>query len=131
GLNGSGWAVGAFLGSGFAATTMGKLGRKLLHIGLIGMAIGLVGIITVPSTTEVNQWTLLPALLVYGAGMGMIFVPLFDIIMGEIGDHEVGSAASMLESLQQMGASLGVAVLGTVFFSSLGARPLIGDFVGA
>jgi EmrB/QacA subfamily drug resistance transporter len=130
-LTTTGWAVGAFLGSGFAATTMGKLGRKLLHIGLIGMAIGLVGIITVLSTTEVNQWTLLPALLVYGAGMGMIFVPLFDIIMGEIGDHEVGSASSMLESLQQMGASLGVAVLGTVFLSSLGARPLIGDFVGA
>src|SRR5215475_437971 len=129
-LTTTGWAAGAFLGSGFAATTMGKLGRKLLHIGLVGMAIGLVGILLVLST-EVNQWTLLPALLVYGGGMGMIFVPLFDIIMGDVRDHEVGSASSMLESLQQMGASLGVAVLGTVFFSSLGARPAIGDFLGA
>jgi hypothetical protein len=58
-------------------------------------------------------------LLTYGIGMGMIFVPLFDIIMGEVEDHEVGSASGLLESLQQLGASLGVAALGTVFFSAL------------
>ncbi|HEY7813953.1 MAG TPA: hypothetical protein VIC62_11985, partial [Nakamurella sp.] len=52
-------------------------------------------------------------------------------IMGEISDDEVGSASSMLESLQQLGASLGVAVLGTVFFAQIGVRPVIGDFLGA
>ena len=67
----------------------------------------------------------------YGMGMGMIFVPLFDIIMGEVRDHEVGSASGLLESLQQVGSSLGVAVLGTVFFAGLGARPLLGDFLHA
>ena len=49
----------------------------------------------------------------------MIFVPLFSIIMGEIDDHEVGSAAGLLESLQQLGASLGVAALGTLFFDGI------------
>jgi hypothetical protein len=57
--------------------------------------------------------------------MGMIFVPLFDIIMGEVKDREVGSASSMLESIQQMGASLGVAVLGTVFFTTVAARSFV------
>jgi hypothetical protein len=52
--------------------------------------------------------------------MGMIFVPLFGIIMGEIADHEVGSASSSLEAIQQLGASLGVAVLGTIFFGITG-----------
>ena len=54
--------------------------------------------------------------------MGMIFVPLFSIIMGEIDDHEVGSASGLLESLQQLGASLGVAVLGTLFFAPSPSR---------
>jgi len=40
--------------------------------------------------------------------------------MGEIADHEIGSASSSLEALQQMGASLGVAVLGTIFFGLAG-----------
>jgi hypothetical protein len=54
--------------------------------------------------------------------MGMIFVPLFGIIMGDITDREVGSASGVLESLQQLGAALGVAILGTVFFGGL-TRP--------
>lgn len=127
------WAVGAFLGSGFGATMMGKLGRKILHIGLTLMAAGLVGVYLVFANAGpgIGGWDLALPLVTYGIGMGMIFVPLFDIIMGDVRDHEVGSAAGMLESLQQMGASLGVAVLGTVFFSAIGATPRVADFLGA
>jgi hypothetical protein len=53
--------------------------------------------------------------------MGMIFVPLFDIIVGDLADDEVGSASGVLTSIEQLGASLGIAVLGTVFFSAVGA----------
>jgi hypothetical protein len=49
--------------------------------------------------------------------MGAIFVPLFGIITGDLEDHEVGSASGLLESFQQGAAALGVAGLGTVFFS--------------
>ena len=66
------------------------------------------------------MFDLAPGLVVFGFGMGMIFVPLFSIIMGEIDDHEVGSASGLLESLQQLGASLGVAVLATLFFGKIG-----------
>jgi EmrB/QacA subfamily drug resistance transporter len=115
------WAVGAFFGSGFAAT-QAKLGRKLLHIGLSIMAVGLTGLAIVFAGTPTGGWGLRLPLFVYGLGMGMIFVPLFDIIMGEVAGHEVGSASAMLESLQQLGASLGVSVLGTVFFAVAGTH---------
>lgn len=118
------WSVGAFLGSGFAAGTMNKLGRHLLHIGLAGMAIGITGLYLVlgDSGIGVGAWNLFLPLLVFGAGMGMIFVPLFDIVIGDIEDHEVGSASALLESIQQLGASLGIAVLGTIFFGVMGAQ---------
>lgn len=124
------WSVGAFIGSGFAATMMAKLGRRILHIGLSMMVVALVLLYDVftGGISDVGGWRLALPLVLYGIGMGMIFVPLFDIIMGEISDREVGSAASMLESIQQMGASLGVAVLGTVFFATIGIQ---GDFLGA
>ena len=67
------------------------------------------------------------SLVIFGAGMGMIFVPLFDIIVGDLADDEVGSASGVLTSVQQLGASLGIAVLGTVFFSNAAA----GEFVGS
>ncbi|WP_051366450.1 MFS transporter [Hamadaea tsunoensis] len=128
-----GWALGAFLGSAFAATTMAKLGRNLLHIGLAGMAGGLVWLYLVFHTqgAAVHTGSLFGPLLAYGLGMGMIFVPLFDIIMGRVADHEVGSASAMLESLQQLGSSLGVAVLGTIFFTTVGVQFTPASFVHA
>ena len=73
---------------------------------------------SVRGATEIGWLQLVPGMVVYGLGMGMIFVPLFSIIMGEIEDHEVGSASGMLESFQQLGASLGVAALATLFFAT-------------
>jgi EmrB/QacA subfamily drug resistance transporter len=114
-------AAGAFLGSGVGAWAATAVGRPILHIGLAIMAVGTlvlyVSLHAVHGTVGAQQ--LIPGLALFGTGMGMIFVPLFGIIMGEIGDHEVGSASGLLESSQQLGASLGVAVLATLFFSTI------------
>lgn len=127
------WAVGAFLGSGFAVAMMAKLGRKILHLGLALMGVGIAGVYLVfqVAGTEIGTGHLVTPLVIFGFGMGMIFVPLFDIIMGEVEDHEVGSAAGALESIQQLGASLGVAVLGTVFFGVVGQQMVLSVWVDA
>ena len=127
------WAVGAFFGSGFGATMMHKLGRRIIHLGLAIMATSLVGLylVFVHSHTGLSGWSLAPVLGGYGFGMGMIFVPLFDIIMGEVSDREVGSASAILESLQQLGASVGVAGLGTIFFGTIGAHAGTATFFAA
>ncbi|MFG3340284.1 MFS transporter [Glycomyces sp. NPDC048151] len=115
------WAVGAFIGSGASAGLAPKLGRKVLHVGLATMTAGLVVLwLQFGAASAPGAWSLSPAFLVYGIGMGMIFVPLFGIITGELEDHEVGSASGLLESFQQGAAALGVAVLGTVFFGRFG-----------
>jgi EmrB/QacA subfamily drug resistance transporter len=118
------WAVGAFVGSGLSGAVMGKLGRRILHIGLAVMAAGMTGLYLVfdHSGAGLGAGDLIAPLAVFGFGMGMIFVPVFDIIMGEVEDHEVGSASGALESCQQLGASLGIAILGTVFFGVIGAQ---------
>jgi EmrB/QacA subfamily drug resistance transporter len=116
-------AAGAFIGSGVGAWAATAVGRPILHIGLAIMAAGtLVLYLSLHAVREtVGSFTLIPGLAVFGIGMGMIFVPLFSIIMGEIADREVGSASGLLESSQQLGASLGVSILATLFFSTLSA----------
>jgi EmrB/QacA subfamily drug resistance transporter len=114
-------AAGAFIGSGVGAWAATAVGRPILHIGLAIMAAGtLVLYFSLTSVSgTVSALDLIPGMAVFGVGIGMIFVPLFSIIMGEIDDHEVGSASGLLESAQQLGASLGVALLATLFFSTI------------
>ncbi|HXT90296.1 MAG TPA: DHA2 family efflux MFS transporter permease subunit [Trebonia sp.] len=115
-------AVGAFLGTGVSASLAPKLGRTVLHIGLIVMAGGLAGVYLVLAHTHValSGWALAGPLFAYGIGMGMIFLPLYDVVIADVSDTEVGSAAGVLEAVQQLGGSLGVAVMGTIYFSLMG-----------
>lgn len=115
------WAVGAMVGSAFGGIMMARLGRRILHLGVALMAAGLGLMVAVFSVAGagVSHWDLVAPNLIGGAGMGMVFVPLFDIILGGVRDHEVGSASGMLGSFEQLGIALGIAVIGSVFFGRL------------
>ena len=110
--------------AGFIAAGSGlaeKLGRKLLLIGTVIMALGTVGVgLTVwLAGAGINPYELIPALLVLGAGMGLAMAPFFGIVLAGVSDEETGSASGALTSVQQLGGAFGIAVLGTIFFALL------------
>jgi hypothetical protein len=57
---------------------------------------------------------LLGPLLVTAAGLGMVFMPLTLIALSKVEDRDSGLASSLLNTGQQVGGSIGLAVLGTV-----------------
>jgi hypothetical protein len=63
--------------------------------------------------------------------MGMVFVPMFDVILAGVAPHELGSASGLLESVQQLAMSVGIAAVGTVLFDRLGSDHGPVAFVGA
>ena len=71
------------------------------------------------------------ALAITGFGMGMVFVPMFDVILAGVAPHELGSASGLLESVQQLAMSVGVAAVGTALFDHIGSRHGAAVFVGA
>jgi EmrB/QacA subfamily drug resistance transporter len=128
------YALGGFVGSAIGGMTMAKLGRTVLHAGLVIKGAGVVALYVVleQAGTGVGHFHFTAPLLFAGIGMGMVFVPLFDIILAGVADHEVGSASGILQALQQLGMSLGVAGLGTLFFGLLGSHAdRAADFVAA
>ncbi len=58
----------------------------------------------------------------------MIFPPLFDLILADLDDNEVGSGAGLLNAVQQFGGAAGVAVIGTIFFELLPDRGYTDSF---
>ena len=57
---------------------------------------------------------LLGPTLVTGAGLGLLFVPLTLVALSRVDDADSGVASSLLNTGQQVGGSIGLAVLGTV-----------------
>ncbi|MDQ2897698.1 MAG: MFS transporter, partial [Actinomycetota bacterium] len=84
-------------------------------------------ILAVDGAAPVSSWDLVPGLLVVGFGMGLFIAPVFATILAAVTDRETGSASGVLNALQQLAGAVGVAVLGTVFFTAASG----GDFTGA
>jgi MFS family permease len=62
---------------------------------------------------------LVPGLLLVGAGMGLLIVPLTSTIMAAMKPAHVGAATGALATMQSLGGALGVAVTGAVFFGAV------------
>jgi len=114
-------AVGLALGAVLSGAALGpRFGRHVLHGGLLVIAAGLLWLwSTIGGATDLSGWDLAPSLFVTGLGSGLIFAPLFDLILADLGDHEVGTGSGLLNAVQQFSGALGVAVIGTVFFQWL------------
>jgi EmrB/QacA subfamily drug resistance transporter len=63
---------------------------------------------------------MLGPLILWGAGIGLTFMPLNMVILAGLQPKDTGSASGLLQCLQQVGTALGVAVLTSVFSSTAG-----------
>ena len=118
------WAAGAFVGSAVGGIAMTKLGRRILHAGLVVEAAGLLAVYAVlrGAGAGVSTADLLAPMVVGGIGMGMVFVPLFDIVMAGVRPQEMGSASGVLQTVNALGMSLGIAGIGAIFFALTGGH---------
>ena len=125
------WAIGTGVGAGLGAGVLGpRFGRPVLHAGTAVMLVGVLGTLAVVagSGADVSLWALAGPLLVCGAGMGAMMAPLFDFVLAGVKDDEVGSASGVLNTMQQLGGAIGIAVLGTIFFSHAAAGGMASAF---
>ena len=125
--------VAAIGGSITSSALLARIGRGTMQIGIVTMAVGLlvVDLVMRSANGGLTAWELAGPLAIAGFGMGMVFVPMFDVILAGVAPHQVGSASGLLESVQQLAMSLGIAVVGTVLFGALGGGHGPAAFVGA
>jgi len=115
--------IGMIAGMGAGFALVGRLGRHLLHLGVAITAAGTVVLaLTVTGARTASTLDLAPGLFLIGAGAGASIGQLFDFILAGVTMDEVGSASGVLEAVQQLSSALGVAALGTIFFSAFGGQ---------
>ncbi|MER7756472.1 MFS transporter [Kitasatospora sp. NPDC097643] len=102
------WCSGAYL--------VHRYGRRVTAAGLGVLVAGLLAAVGA-YRTDGQPTLLVGALTVIGIGQGLFTSAFFTAALRPLRPQEIGSAAGLLNAVQQLGATLGVAVLGRVYLS--------------
>ena len=108
------FTAGIIVFAGIASQLLPKVGPKNLMVpGLVAAGIGLLMLTRItPETSYVTH--VLPSLLIMSSGMALVFIPLTSTSLHAVSHQDTGVASAMLNTSQQIGGSLGTALLNTV-----------------
>ncbi|MGW7403713.1 MFS transporter [Streptomyces sp. NPDC054833] len=117
------FSVGGFLTAPAADGLAVKYGRTVLGAGALMMAGGFGWVwaaVHGASAAHTGAWPLVPGLVIAGAGLGFLVVPLVNVVLSAVPAELAGGASGIFSTAQQFGGALGAAVVGTVFFDHVG-----------
>jgi EmrB/QacA subfamily drug resistance transporter len=105
-------------GAGLSQRFLSVLGPRPFM--LMGSALAVIGLAwqTLISSDSSYVGGVLGPMLVFGFGMGLNFVTLTVTAVSGVAQHEAGAASALLNAMQQVGGSLGLSILTTVFGSA-------------
>src|SRR5207237_8544500 len=106
---------------------------RIINLGAALMIAGLLSLLLLTASrgASLGGLELAPVLLIYGTGQGFVMPTLVSTVLINIKGQDAGSASGVLSTVQQASFATGVAVIGTVFFSTLNAMTSIDAFIRA
>jgi MFS family permease len=115
------FSVGSFIGAPAAVPLAQRHGRSVLALGGVLMAAGIAGVSLAAPHVGVNgsPWPVVPGLVVAGAGLALLVIPLVNVVLAAVPVEAAGGASGLFSTAQQLGGAVGVGLLGTVFFGYL------------
>ncbi len=116
------FAVGSAVLSANSNKVAQKLGSLVLLVGALVLAAALVllSFVLAQQGTTPHWLVLAGPLVLAGAGLGLFIAPLQTVILSGVKQENAGSASGLLPTFQQLGGSVGLAVLGVLFFTLIG-----------
>jgi MFS family permease len=113
-------AAGYLLTSLRAPALTVRFGRQVIAAGALAAAAGygLLWLVTAQSGTAGPLAALFPGLLLVGAGQGLCITPLTTTVLSHADPVSAGAVSGALSTMQQVGNSIGVSLIGVVFFAA-------------
>ena len=110
----------------FVAPLAGKFSDKIGSRWLMGAGLVLLsGSLLSFSRLGIDSsfWDILPGLLLGGVGMSLAMTPTTAAAMGSVPVNKAGIGSAVLNSMRQVGGSLGIALMGAIVASSINVKP--------
>ncbi|ABW13627.1 drug resistance transporter, EmrB/QacA subfamily [Parafrankia sp. EAN1pec] len=119
------FSAGIILSAGLASQFLPRVGPTILMI--IGTALAAGGLVLLSQIGADSSYAghVLPAEVLISLGMGLAFVPMSSVSLLGVADHDAGVASALVNTTQQVGGSLGVALLNTVYATA------VSDYLGS
>lgn len=111
--------MGGSIGSGLLISRIGRY-KWLMVGGAVVMVIG--GYLLTHITATIPDWQLWGSMLLFGFGIGPSMAGFTVVVQNSVPMARIGVATSTLTFLRQIGASVGLAVAGTVFSTQFASR---------
>ena len=110
--------VGVIASSVVASRTLPRFGPRTLAV--TGFTLATLGVLWLTQLPVDSSYLahVVPAELLISLGMGHVFVPLSSTALLGVPDHDAGVASALVNTTQQVGGSLGVALLNTIATSA-------------
>ncbi|MGE4590449.1 MFS transporter [Alcaligenes sp.] len=110
-------SVGFVAASLSAPRLVTRYGTRVITLGAAGYAVSFAWLIgqVAWAGAQTEPVHLIPALIFLGACQGLIMTPLLNLVLGFVNEAQAGMASGVISSIQQVGAALGVAVVGLLF----------------
>jgi EmrB/QacA subfamily drug resistance transporter len=110
---------GLILTAALVSGLLPRFGPKpLMVLGLVMASIGMLSFTRITDTSSYSA-TVLPGELVMSIGLALVFVPLSSLALKGVLNHDAGVASALLNTTQQIGGSLGTALLNTIYVSAV------------
>lgn len=104
--------------STIAPTIAERIGfRRTLVTGMLLLAGGL-GLFATMADPEGGYWSVLPGILVLGAGVGLAMSPSTAAITSSLPEEKQGVASALNDTVREMGGAVGIALIGSVLNSA-------------
>ncbi len=116
------FSAGIILMAGVVAQLLPRVGPKPLM--LVGLALATTGMLLLLTTTPESSYatSVLPGIVIMSLGMAAVFIPASSTALVGVGKHDAGVASALLTTSQQVGGSLGLALLSTFSISATATR---------
>ena len=119
-----------------ASVAAGRLGNRWTRLRIsVGGGLLTIAMLTFPFLVpqvsgDISPVSFIFPMLIAGLGLGTSVSPMFNTVLSQVNESDTGSASGALQSFQQLGGALGLAVMGQLFFAHIAAKePTATDLV--
>jgi EmrB/QacA subfamily drug resistance transporter len=131
GLLSTAFALGSAPSAALGGRVAIRFGRPLVALGLVLVAVGLAATDLAVRLAPGREaaWAIAAPLFLAGLGNGLVISPNQTLTLSEVPVAMAGAAGGVMQTAQRIGASIGIAAVGSAFFTQVASTQ--GDYAAA